>query len=659
MNRTVNINLAGLVFHIDEEAYGVLANYIADLRAHFQGTEGQDEIIADIEGRLAEIFRDRMGKLRDVVGLDDVQHAINLLGRPESFTDDEGSNGATSTSTKADNEPNRGPKRLFRDPDDKVVGGVCSGISHYFGISDPVWLRAALAISMFVFGSGFILYFILWAIIPKARTTTEKLQMRGENVTVSNIEKRISEEFNELKDRVGTMTGNKAGVQKVGGVLERLVAMLVSLFGMAVKFAGAVLGFFLLMGGIFWFIGVMMTAFFIPDFMSIDYNGTVSRVMIDSLVGQLFPSAAHALIFRIGTLLAWGIPGLMVAFFGSRLLIGYRLQNRFVVLPSLALWISGIIMQVYGGVSAFNMFKDSYTGTQEVMLNQTDSTRTLYLDLDTDTTSIRGTEFDEFMFDLLISDDGERLFGKPTLNVVKSKDDKARIIIKRIARGADRKQATELANAINYSLEMTDSVVRFSPWFMFPEGQPWRAQRVRIEVQVPEGTTVYLSEELEKIIYDIQNVNGTYDGDMGGRRWKMHPYGLECVDCGGLKESRHTSSTSWDDEEGIEEESSDEDIQNARKAERAIEKVQNKMERIRREIEEDRLKMEERMRQKEEELRKMEQDLNKGKSGKNKTDEQADASPNRILLRRQVTVSYPSTNETHRTLTFTYGPAHS
>jgi phage shock protein PspC (stress-responsive transcriptional regulator) len=658
MNRTLNINIAGSVFHIDEQAYEPLSKYLSDLRRHFNGAAGQDEIIQDIEARIAELFRSRMGTVREVVSMEDVEHVMAAMGRPENFADE--SEEATDPTTESQSDPaDRGPKRLFRDPDDKVIGGVCSGISHYLGMGDPVWLRLALALMVIFGGTGVLLYIILWAIIPKAKTTAEKLQMRGENVTVSNIEKRINEEFTDIKDKLG----NGPGVRKAGDVVQKLLSLMVSLITMVIKFAGAVLGFLLLMGGILWFMGVLVSVFFMPDFISLDHNGVVSRVMINDLLGQLFPSHLHANIFRVGTMLAWGIPALVVSFFGTRLMLGYKLRNRYVILPALGLWIVGIGMQIYGGTKAYGNFKETHTDRADVPLDNIKRGKTLYLDLDIDTTGMKGHEFNELFFDLLISEDGTSFHGKPQLNVVKSPDSLAHIVIKRFSRGADRKQAAELAGALNYNFSVSDSLVRFSPWFEFPEGDQWRAQKLWVEVQVPAGVTVHLSEDLERIIYDIQNVNSTYDGDMGGRRWMMQSYGLECVDCDGLKRPRHRSSSDWDtDEEDSDTESMSEDIDDARDAERAIEKVQQKMERVREEIEEDRLRMEEKMRQKEEELRQMEEKMREEKdrirSAKGK--EEADASGHRrILLKRQVRMSFPIDSNLSESVTFTVHPLQS
>ena len=106
-------------------------------------------------------------------------------------------------------------RRLYRNPDDKLLGGVCSGIASYFDV-DAVWVRLAFAFIFFVFGSGFLLYILLWIIVPEAKTTAEKLQMRGEPVTISNIEKNVKEEMEQVRKTAGDSGKEVAKKAQIG-----------------------------------------------------------------------------------------------------------------------------------------------------------------------------------------------------------------------------------------------------------------------------------------------------------------------------------------------------------------------------------------------------------------------------------------------------------
>ena len=224
MNKTITSNIAGYVFHIDENAFDKLDAYLNTIRSYFTNSQGKDEIIADIEARLAEMLQERVGDMKQVVTMEDVNHVIQIMGQPEAFIEDDADN-ASWTNQKSESKTT-GPKRLFRDPDNQVAGGVCAGISNYLGLDDPIWLRLALVISFFFFGTGGLLYFILWIIIPQAKTTADKLQMRGERVTVSNIEKRIHEEMDSVTGKWNNLHGNSGPGRKVGNAVHRIVTLL-------------------------------------------------------------------------------------------------------------------------------------------------------------------------------------------------------------------------------------------------------------------------------------------------------------------------------------------------------------------------------------------------------------------------------------------------
>ncbi|MGL5892873.1 MAG: PspC domain-containing protein, partial [Bacteroidia bacterium] len=203
MNKTVTINISGIIFHIEEDAFQVLQNYLHLLRTRFSREEGCDEIMADIESRIAELLKAKIGGSKEVIVKADIDEVIAIMGSPESFEDGSepqntqntaGQNQQQNTSGQQSYSRGYNRRRLFRDTDDRIVGGVCAGLGHYFDVN-PVWIRLAFAISFFVFGSGALLYFLLLIILPKAETTAEKLEMRGEPVDVNNISRSIKEDF--------------------------------------------------------------------------------------------------------------------------------------------------------------------------------------------------------------------------------------------------------------------------------------------------------------------------------------------------------------------------------------------------------------------------------------------------------------------------------
>lgn len=215
MNKVFHINLGGYPFTIDEDAYEHLDAYLDAIHGHFRLTDGYEEITADIEARLAELFRESRGD-RPIVNLHDVQSAIAVMGRPEDFgaepIDDSETSGRERESTASSY---RTGKRLFRDSEDQVLAGVCSGIAAYFGVQDPIWIRLLFVLVVVSGGIGIPLYIILWAIMPEAKTAGDRLAMRGEPINVSNISRIIQEEFVHLSTKVSELSEEFSGKKKL------------------------------------------------------------------------------------------------------------------------------------------------------------------------------------------------------------------------------------------------------------------------------------------------------------------------------------------------------------------------------------------------------------------------------------------------------------
>ncbi len=239
MNKVFNINLGGYPFTIDENAFEHLSSYLQTIHRHFRESEGYEEITADIESRMAELFQETL-EGRQIITIKDVNAAIAIMGTPADFgaepAEDE-AHESTSNTTAGDMGTGRKRsnyktgKRLFRNSEDEVVGGVCSGIAAYFGIEDPLWVRLAFVVLIISGGFGIPAYLILWAIVPKAETASDRLAMRGEPINVSNIGKIVEEELEYFSERVsewGEEFGSKKKtrmeeeIEEIGEELEEL-----------------------------------------------------------------------------------------------------------------------------------------------------------------------------------------------------------------------------------------------------------------------------------------------------------------------------------------------------------------------------------------------------------------------------------------------------
>src|SRR5690554_2593737 len=219
MNKTVTINIAGLVFHIDEDAYNRLDAYINAVRNSIQ-QEDKEEIVEDIEARIAELFSDRIDQQSGVIRMNHVDEIIEIMGKPEDyFIEEEGYVAKEEGFTTS-----KGTKKIYRDGERRILGGVCAGIGHYLNV-DVVWIRVLFILLFFLYGLSTLVYLILWIIIPKARTVADVLEMKGEPVNISNIEKQfrqgISHSYQTLK------TNGKSAAD----IIRRVIGITLIVFG--------------------------------------------------------------------------------------------------------------------------------------------------------------------------------------------------------------------------------------------------------------------------------------------------------------------------------------------------------------------------------------------------------------------------------------------
>jgi phage shock protein PspC (stress-responsive transcriptional regulator) len=194
MKITVSVNLGGYSFNIDEDAYEELKRYLKNLEFHFAGEESSSEILSDIETRMAELFRSKINVYKQVITIEDVNEVIKILGKPEDIDDKEG------RSTR-DKFTTRGYHRIYRDPDHRIIGGVCSGIGAHWDI-DPLVVRIIFAALIFAGGLGALMYIILWIVLPEAKTTSEKIEMKGEPVNINNIKESVKQEIENVRKKM-------------------------------------------------------------------------------------------------------------------------------------------------------------------------------------------------------------------------------------------------------------------------------------------------------------------------------------------------------------------------------------------------------------------------------------------------------------------------
>ena len=299
MKKTLTVNLGGTVFHIDEDAYQLLDKYLANLRIHFRKEEGSEEIMNDFEMRISELFNERVR-----LGHEVIEEVIKRMGKPEELFDSEDEKDyireEPKTHTFQEEETTGGRKKLMRDPDNRVLGGVASGIAAYMGW-DVTAIRLIMIILLFIpYAPIVILYLILWLVMPLARTAADKLMMRGQSVTLENIGKTVTDGFEKVSSNVNDYMSS----DKPRSFLQQLADLFVNVVGFILKFLAILIGIILLPPLLLVaFILVVVTFALIAGGTGVLYH--LSPFGADLLAGTPIPLA---IMGCIGVILLIGIP---------------------------------------------------------------------------------------------------------------------------------------------------------------------------------------------------------------------------------------------------------------------------------------------------------------------------------------------------------------
>lgn len=531
MNKTVTINISGIIFHIEEDAYETLSKYLSTIRGYFNNAQDKEEIMSDIEARIAELLKEKISDFKQVVLMGDVDHVMNIMGKPEDFAGDEDQSSNNNQDTYYTN-PNR-KRRFFRDPDDKLIGGVCSGVANYFDW-DPTIIRIVYAIlALTTFGFLFAVYILLWIILPEAKTTAEKLEMRGESIDINNISKTVKEEAEQLKERVKKFgqpgRTNKTG-EKLGEAFKQFFTIVFMVLG---KFVGAL---FMLFG-----IGLMIGV--IAIFMNkASIDGTNAQLYVDDFL------VTNKFFTFIGIILLMGVPAIMLLYKGFKMLFGIKYHNKWLNIGSGILWTIGMIMLSVTAINAAKEFGEEGKIKTPYQL-QNAKMDTLYVSVDVNNKLLemydsyeevkqmgdsRVGGFTDHGFQLIEVNGEKSVYGAAQVNIVESASDSFEVSIIRKARGSEKKPAMERAKKITYSIKQNDSLLIIDPLFSIEKDEKLREQEVIIQIRVPKGKVVKLDKSLYSFLHDVDNVSNTWDGDMVNRRWIMTSRGLECIDCNGL-----------------------------------------------------------------------------------------------------------------------------
>ncbi|MFN8357398.1 MAG: DUF2807 domain-containing protein [Spirosomataceae bacterium] len=567
MKKTISINISGAVFYIEEDGYDKLSNYLAAIQQYFSRYEGSQEIIADIEGRIAEKFADKLQKEeKQAISLEDVEQLIASMGtvadfealeEQEDLMTDSGQTtsvitneapkteqGSSSTnSTTNSSSASAQPRKLYRDTKRRLLGGVCAGVAHYFN-TDPLWvrliflafffgwfifpafapfltvlyfacwvafppnanleeddklkklyrdrehkvvggvvagisaytgwdlgmLRLVFALSIVFFGTGLILYLILWAITPEAKTLTDKMQMTGEPITLENIETNIKRATNVVDNKPeGTIT-------KILLLPFRAIA---ALFGALGPFVGFLVAAARIFAGLV-MVFIAATALFallIAVGVSLGILSNLDNAVIDDIPVALLARDVQPAMF-IMAFMALAAPFIAIGITGVSLVAKRSLFSPAVWQSLLGLFLAGLI----GSSILIPRYVNNFSRR-----NDYETTKTFTID---------------GKMPLLVLDDegGNHNFHDTHIRLEGYDSTGLKLVQTFIARGKDRQEAQSNARSITYNIEQKDSVLTFDRNFEFKEGALFRAQRLNMTLYMPFEKNFVMTRRMAEFI---------------------------------------------------------------------------------------------------------------------------------------------------------------
>ena len=519
MNKTININLGGTFFHIDENAYSQLRSYLEAVRAALSPEDSIAEIMDDIEARIAELFNESMSHKDQVITLERVQEVIEIMGQPEAFDPDRDESEQSSQSQI------KTPRQLFRDQENKYLGGVASGLGHYLGI-DCVWVRL-IWLLLFFFSSGtfFMIYILFWILVPAAKSTSDKLKMKGEPINISNIEKRVKEGYDKFSDDVKSVDYGKYGNQVkrgsnrivgiIGGVLKAALTVLIKLLGilMLVFSATTLLGL----------------AFGLFSAGSLEFWGQADLIQYYQAV-----SVASIPFWALITIvfLAVGLPFVVLFIVGLKLLIpNLKSMGWTPKILIFALWIASILALIFFGAkhASFSSVTGQFQREIPLPISKNDS---ITLTMNQRLLSGRSSERDD---DFKIKMDAENnpiiVTNNVRLIVRSTQKEEGFIKIDSYADGTSPDEAQDKAMQINYQIQYTDDVLELDPFLTTDLEHKYRDQHVEVIVYLPTGSVLWADHNTHSYHQNTRAYNDLLDSGYEGHYLKVMDRELKCLDC--------------------------------------------------------------------------------------------------------------------------------
>jgi phage shock protein PspC (stress-responsive transcriptional regulator) len=501
MKKNFSVNIGGRIFNIDDDAYECLNNYLARLRNFFAADQGYLEIIADIEMRIAELLDQQKENGQPIITLKHIEEVIASMGEPDQLSDAE--NGQTN---QAPGIKTRG--KLYRDPANRQLGGVAAGIAAWFGI-DPVWVRLIFAVFTLFYAVGIIVYVVLWLILPVAQTTSEKLEMQRQSININTLRNELASAGTGIQK-----TGNTI-LQSIGTFIRFVTEVFARVFTFLFRLIGRLAGLVLLLGVIAMFIGIS-AASLVREQMNMGVYQLDTTTLVHALQWLMpGPDVRWLAYISVGLLLV-AITGLLI-YSGLRLLLKWPPLRWQVVIVFVLLLIAGIVTAI-GAVFQYSRSSEqvgSITKRQNIVMKK----KHIHL-------ASGPKEYNQYFMPLAgdtIPGNIKYALGDISLSLRPVPADSLFITAIQSASAWQESQAEEYSKNILYRYKMQDTLVTLNPYFMFPQMDGMRYQKLNIIVGIPVNTEVVLDEPLSW----RTNFSDFIDHDSDGGEFIMTASGLK------------------------------------------------------------------------------------------------------------------------------------
>ena len=474
MKKVIKVSIGNLAFTVEEDGFLLIKGYLDELQDHYSSNESGKEIVEGIEERMAELFVEKSG-VNSVVSAAVINEVISILGRPSAIDDQESDVRSASPGVSY----SKPVKRLFRNPDNRILGGVCSGLAAYTSL-DVTLMRILFIILFFGFsffglfhiGSGslmIITYIVLWIVIPEAKTVEQRCAMYGEPMNFSNIQYKMEQEIKKAGKGIHRAVNERGtGIGRVIAIIFSVVLILFSLSGMAL------LSFLLL--------GVEI------------FKGTLP-VDILNFVNM---GVVNPLYFKIALMGFLLLPLVGMLYGGIQLLFDFRSPRFRPGLIILLLWIVSLVSLIFLSVQSSRPYWSRTTDQMEIpIVNNYD---TLYIKLEAKTEMPRNrtlmsagySHYNLFWIDGEKNNSGVVMF--PKIKVTRSRGREESVIVsKTYSHSYTPAEAQIKAKEEHALISVTDSLITVLPRY-YNKNEKWDGTIQSINVYVPYGVKVIVEK---------------------------------------------------------------------------------------------------------------------------------------------------------------------